>query len=195
MKDYTHRNKVIKGIEDVRYWWKRLKLKKKQLPPGFDVEELFRYIVEHTPVPEVRPQRVDELIWERGITALYVCFPDGKDGVGKYATPSYTGFGFQVESPNAKHKAWKVDCNQWTLDDVLKRFDLGSYFEIVDMVITVTHQPQKQKDPTAPPRITYRRYPSELAAKQAVEAALLKLKLVGPVPDVDEMHELTGYDS
>ena len=77
----------------------------------------------------------------------------------------------------------------------MTRFDLGSYSEIVDTVFTVTHQPQKQKNPTDPPRLTYRRYPSELAAKQAVEAALLKLKLVGPVPDVDEMHELTGYDS
>ena len=143
-------------------------------------------ILERVPVPEVL-YRVDELSWDG--PSVY----GERKGHQYPRLPEYNPnpdllwkiSGLAVAGPFGKKLTWKVVYDSDTFSStILDRYGLekGSAQQILNAISWT-------------PDGEIRRYPTEEAAKEAVEGALLKIGLVDPIVDVDEMHTVTGYDA
>jgi hypothetical protein len=192
LKDYSELLSIRERIDAVRSTWAQLP--KEYLPPGIpDFEPIFKYILDRVPVPEVS-YRADALTWHghdgtrpwrrprKG--SEYLSLPDPSSGS---ANGILWLWGLSVEGPIGKKATWKVVVSKYDsycLYAVLDRFGLRSAraHEILDAIART-------------PDGEIRRYPTAEAAKEAVESALLKIGLVGPIVEPEEMYRETGYDA
>jgi len=178
MRDYYERNRIRERIDDVRYHL--AKIPPNLYPPGFDPEAAFKHILDRIPAPEVS-YRVDALRWDDTYSDKRPYLPDYHSGASSAILPLT---GLVVRGPIGKKRTWKVVCYHTFFSYVLDRFGLKR-----DPAEQILYEISRT------PENAILRYPTEAAAKEAVAGALLKIGLVGPIIDVDEMHELTGYDS
>jgi hypothetical protein len=192
MQDYSELLSIRERIDAVRYTWARLP--KEYLPPGIpDFEPIFKHILDRVPIPEVS-LRADALTWHdhdvrypwwrRRQGAEYPSLPDPSPGSANGILWLGT---LSVEGPIGRKATWKVVLskhNSYYLYAVLDRFGLRNVraHEILDAIA---------RDPDG----KIRRYATAEAAKEAVESALLKIGLVGPIVEPEEMYRVTGYDS
>jgi len=186
MRDYLQRNKVRNQIDDIRHEWSRLPAE--HLPPGFDIGAAFKHILACVSAPEVA-YRIDQLAWS---DSYY------NTTLKSVSLPSYNNLaadddeekrlfirGLTVVGPIGRKRTWKVVCDFETLTlYVFDRFGLDRK-QSGETLLRISRTPDNK----------ILRYPTEQEAKETVEAALLKIGLVGPLREVDEMHEITGYDA
>jgi len=192
MQDFLQLHSIRQKIDAVRYTWARLP--KEYLPPEVvDFEPVFEYILDRVPVPEVS-YRVDALTWHDHDGACPWQRPrEGCEypGLSDHSSGSADGIlwlgGLSVEGPVGKKATWKVGLSKYHshyLYAVLDRFGLRSVraHGILDAIART-------------PDGKIRRYPTAEAAKDAVAEALLKIGLVGPIVEPEEMYRETGYDA
>jgi hypothetical protein len=92
--------------------------------------------------------------------------------------------GLNVEGPIGRKATWKVVVTSWYLRPLLDRFGLDRA-RAEEILFAISRTPDGK----------ILRYPTEEAAKQAVEEALLKIGLLDPIVEIETMHEEGGYDS
>jgi hypothetical protein len=92
--------------------------------------------------------------------------------------------GLSVEGPIGKKRTWKVVYCCADFSYILARFGL-EWDRGGEILRAISWTPDGK----------ILRYSTKEAAKEAVERALIKIGLVGPVPEPDEMHMVTGYDA
>jgi hypothetical protein len=171
MKDYLQRNKILDLVSDVRYAWS--KIPSAYRPRDFDLEPVLKSTLRRVPTPEIS-YRIDELKW---VERFY-------DGAKCPGLPDLPLAGLTVEGPVGKKRTWKVVVaeNEFSRA-IVDRFGLDRNL-VLDTLYAISR--------TSTHAIL--RYPSAEAAKEAVEEALLKIGLVGPIVGPEEMHTITGYD-
>jgi hypothetical protein len=192
LRDYYEWNSLRQRIDGMRAAWAGIP--PEYLPPGFDLEPALKYILSKVLAPVVF-YRADEVEWYRDIRGREVpCLPEHsphrQEPVFRLLYPTGPGGdtlrlgGLFVAGPVGKRATWKVACNFYYTSYVLRRFGLDEG-RAHETILSISR--------TSDGKI--RRYPTAEAAKDAVVEALLKIGLVGPIVDVDEMHTVTDYDA
>jgi hypothetical protein len=192
MRDYEPHEIITDQTDNFLEWWEGLT--PEQRPPGVNMKNILSYVVENTVLPEV-VYRIDQVVWldqnnwsEPTKTAF---LPYRKDPSKADSPWNSLRLHFTIYAPHGTRKAWKIVCQLGNLHDVLKRFrletDSRAVNEAVEEMMKIPYLNGKGK--------RYRPYPTEEAAQEAVGRFLLKIGLVRPLRDVDEMHEIHDYDS
>jgi hypothetical protein len=191
MQDFLVRNWIRARVDEVRRDWV---FPVDFLPPGFDIEPVLKYISDRVPVPEVS-YCVDALAWyvygTKG-SEHHPALPDHNPDRNRFYSP-FGGGGdilwlsdLSVEGPIGRKATWKVVYSRYPYRfwHILDRFGLerGRAHAILYAIART-------------PDDKIRRYPTQEAAKRAVEKALLKIGLVGPIVEPEDMHTVTGWDS
>ena len=192
MQDHQPYELLSSHIDMFREWWKELT--PEQRPPGLDIEKAFNYILDHTVLPELS-YRIDQVLWldlyNYGQNVFCACLPYLKRPDQGLTVWNCLQLHFTICPPKGTRKAWKIIVNYRSLQDLLDRFGMKSQMPLAtELGNAMTSVPYRTGTGSR-----YRPYLSEEEAREAVGGVLLKLGLVRPLRDVEEMHEMTDYDS
>jgi hypothetical protein len=192
MKDYQPRELITDQVDNFREWWDGLT--PAQRPPGVDIEAILTHIVEKTVLPEVS-FRLDQVVYydqntwsEPTLTAFlpYRKAPKKPDSAWNNLRLFFT-----IHPPHGTRKTCKITVSLSDLQGLLKRFRLAYdpivVTEAIDKITKVPFLNGNGK--------RFRPYRTEEDAKEAIGEVLLKIGLVKPLRDIDEMHEMKNYDS
>jgi hypothetical protein len=173
MRDYLERDWICQRIDGLRSFWGSFP--PDLLPPGFDLEPVFKYILDRVPVPEVS-YRVDALVWRLSMKgdAYHPCLPEYNPNGNRAffhailqprLGPSDNRIlwlgGLSVAGPVGKKATWKVVYSVSDFGYVLDRFKLDRW-RAHEILRAISRTPDDK----------ILRYPTEEAAKEAVAEAL-----------------------
>jgi hypothetical protein len=195
MKDYSEQNAVRKTLMERANQLESLIREKSKSPEKMYAAliKTFRRIWESIPAPEVHV-KINQAKWEE------VSFMSGLRGVktGKRGwtinLPIEGGKNFCfIIWPNQRTGRWIIAHNGFS--NTLRRFGVLSYDQKVTENISKLVDPMIWRTRTGRSRSARQSHPSLEIAKGLVEEFLLKVGLLEPIGNVEDMIDIYNYDS